>query len=245
MKRNKEANIEVIHRAFVGEIRESDDETGIIKHPISSLGIDSHGTIVWFSTVEWKGDTYKLSTRASRSVPILYEHGGGFFQADYDPLGINKALRTEGDGKSADTLLMATSQFDMKDGRAKERYRKHKEGFISGWSVGFKPKRELDKDEANEFLEAQGREERDIPVYLAPELWEYSSVVFPSNTDAYDNSARNALLSDIRASIVENKQEDIEQIKQRLTDLEALLVKSGDTPSLGKVIERFIRRLKY
>jgi phage head maturation protease len=243
--------MEVLQRSmFIGEIRavlSEDAEKGVMEHPVSSLAVDAYSSIVWFSETEWHDEIYKYSLHAGRSIPILYEHGGGglFTPIDRDPLGINLKLWIEGDGVSAETKLLARSEFDLEDGRAKERFRKHKKGYVKGWSIGFRPKRILKEDEADDFLKAQGRDERGITVYLAPELFEYSSVLWPANTDAYDKSKQVELVKRALESLGYGSDDQvirrIEELSQRLTQCEGKLGLSSDNPrqesSVGDVFQ--------
>lgn len=234
--------MEVLSRSMLitEEVKiEKETETeGVMIHPISSLGVDSYQTIVWFAEVEWKGDTYKYSTRAGRPVPVLYEHGGGFFTMDREPLGRSIDIQIKGDGKSADTTLVAKSQFDLEDGRARERFRKHKMGYVNGWSIGFIPGRVLRDEQADEFLKEQGREERGISVILSPELWEYSSVLYPANVDTYDNKSREILTELVNRTLREMgnpTHEEIKELQLKVMELEARIqqpVISQDEPLL-------------
>lgn len=216
--------MELLHRTFQGEIdREASDKAGegILVHPISSLSIDSHGTIIWYKDVEWDGQYYKTTARDGGDyIPILDEHGGGLFDKP-EIIGVNMKIW------DTDDLLMVESQFNLKKSLGRERYQEHKDGFKKGWSIGFKPAKELKDEEADEFLEANNHPARGVPVFLGNEIWEYSSVVFPSNPDAY-NSALIELKQEIRELVRDARNSDdlrelkdeLNKLNKRLTELE-------------------------
>lgn len=217
--------MELQRSAFLGEVREVKEAEGVLVHPISSSNIDSHGTIVWPHKVKWGDKEYKPVGRGGGDyIPVIDEHGSWF--GDTKILGVNKGLdETEEDGVK---FLMAVTEFDLESPVGAERFRQHKKGIKKGWSIGFVPSRTLKDDEANEFLKAQGVKARDVTVYLGAILWEYSSVLWPSNPDAYNNSAemRSLIQEALKAESV--SKDDINELKQRIVDLENRLNETGE-----------------
>lgn len=234
--------MELIHRTFQGEVdREASEKAGegVLVHPISSLSVDSHGTVVWFKDTEWDGKQYKTTARSGGDyIPILDEHGGGIFGTP-EIIGINQKVW------EIDNVLMAKSKFDLESEKGKERYRQHKEGYKKGWSIGFVPSKVLKDDEADEFLEANKHPARGVPVFLGNEIWEYSSVVFPSNPDAY-NSALSELKRELREYVRDARNSDdltkalkeIETLKQKFAELESRAVSEGG----WKAVADFMRK---
>lgn len=223
--------MELIHRTFLGEVdREASEKAGegVLVHPISSLSVDSHGTIVWFKDTEWDGKQYKTTARGGGDyIPILDEHGGGLFGTP-EVIGINQKVWV------TDDVLMAKSRFDLDSKVGKERYRQHREGFKKGWSIGFVPSKVLKDEEADEFLEVNNHPARGVPVYLGSEIWEYSSVVFPSNPDAY-NSAMVELKREVEGWIKDARNSDdlaqalkeIKTLKQEFAEFKSRAVSEG------------------
>jgi hypothetical protein len=170
-----------VFRYIAGEQRVDAEKKGVIEAPLSSLRVDSYNSITWFAPVEWGGKKYELRTYlGDPDAPFLVEHGfeGG------SSIGTVDNFTIEGDAKSADTKLMARFNFDMVDPAAAFRYGKHERKIIKGFSQRFTADRVLFDDDADEFLKAQGREERGVIVFLGLTILEGSSVQFPANIDA-------------------------------------------------------------
>lgn len=237
-------DVKIYRDIFSGGLREVTDaekEKGIIRPVLSSPIKDAHGTRVWNQPVRFKGKDYVPAFwRGQSSVPILYIHGYDIFYGDRE-MGRWLGFKVEKDGK----LVADPLDFDLKDTFAAERYRKHIDKYADSWSIAFYYILMLEGDEANEFYRQEGVEEDGAPVFLGPQYVEVSDVTFGSNPEAHDREGLVKEIKEVRELIFGDHRQEFEQIKQRLTDLEALLVNSGDTPSLGAVIERFIRRLKY
>lgn len=239
----KTADVRIYRDISSGELREVTDaekEKGILRPVLSSPAKDAHGTRVWNQSVRFKDVDYVPAFwRGQSSVPILYAHGGDLFYGNRE-MGRWLGFRIEKDGK----LVGDPLDFDLKDTFAAERYRKHVERYADSWSLGFYYMLELTGDEANEFYHEQGVEEDGAPVFLGPQYVEVSDVTFGSNPEAHD---RDALMREFRDLVSRDyiPRDEFDKIKQRLTDLEALLDKSGDTPSPVEVISRFLKRFQY
>lgn len=238
-----ECDVKIYRDIFSGGLREVTDaekEKGIIRPVLSSPIKDAHGTRVWNQPVRFKGKDYiPAFWRGQSSVPILYIHGYDIFYGDRE-MGRWLGFKVEKDGK----LVADPLDFDLKDTFAAERYRKHVDKYADSWSIAFYYMLMLEGDEANEFYRQEGVEEDGAPVFLGPQYVEVSDVTFGSNPEAHD---RDALMQEFRGLISRDyiPRKEFDKIKQRLTDLEALLVNSGDTPSLGEAISRFLRRINY
>lgn len=217
--------MELMFREIHELIKRDNAPDGVLHPVVSSLSIDAYNSIVWGVPVEWEGFSYTPRFRIGDDAPILYGHGRDLFKSD-DPIGLWEGWEVIGDGKSADTKIVAKTRFDLDDSYGKEAYRKHKAGFRKGMSVGFYPLKTLEGDEADRFLQAMGRSERGVTIFF-PEWWEVSSVTFPANKDAWGKTEASirSLIEDVSGSQIKEFKEQIKALNERLDQLSAVLPK--------------------
>jgi len=142
-------------KLFAGEIKSADDEKLIVEAAITTEHVDRMGDIVRASGVQIKGQPV-----------VLFGHGRD--SAGMEPIAKPLSIRKgEHNGEKA---LIAKTQF-FPDDRGRRLFRKVKEGYISGWSIGFSVIRSFSRSGGG----------RDIREW---ELLEYSLVGVPANPNA-------------------------------------------------------------
>lgn len=135
-------------------VEKADKEDGTLDVAIASTGtIDRHGESI--DPQGWQLKNFK------KNPVLLYGHN---VAENRPPIGKVVKIWLEGTGKKA--KLMFKPKFDLQDNFAKEIYRKYVEGYMTSFSVGFKP------------------EDWDAGEYLKQELLEISAVPVPANPDA-------------------------------------------------------------
>lgn len=188
------------------EASKEDIENGILRPIVSSARLDSHGTRVISNTVKWKDKEYKTRFRDNRpSAPLNFMH-----MRDNNHLQeIGRWLNFSVDDSG---LVRAVVRFDMADKFAAERFRKHKDGFATDWSIEFVPDLILEGDEANELYEELDLERDGATVFLGNEYWGLGDVPYGSQPDAHDGKQ-----VDIRIA------GDLEKLTKRIAYIEAEL----------------------
>lgn len=135
-------------------VEKADKEDGTLDVAIASTGtVDRHGESI--DPQGWQLKNFK------KNPVLLYGHN---VAENRPPIGKVVKIWLEGTGKKA--KLMFKPKFDLQDNFAKEIYRKYVEGYMTSFSVGFKP------------------EDWDAGTYLKQELLEISAVPVPANPDA-------------------------------------------------------------
>lgn len=214
---------------------------GVIRAAASSLAIDTYGTIVWFAPVNWNNRMYQFRVWRNRlQVPMLYKHGLNLWRDDR-PIGIVNNFTISGDGKSADTELLVDYRFDLVDPFSKEIFGQYEREVYTDFSVGMERDWiELSGEEANNFLEEQGRPERGVTILLSPQFMEVSSgVTWGSNPDSSILSA--SVEADIRKMIGTEKTSHDEIIK-RIEALEQTLAGAEIRPTRkSEGLKRFLK----
>ena len=161
----------------VSRVAEINQEERSFEHIISSEKIDSHGSIIKLSG--WDLNRYKDN-------PVV------FFGHDSRSLPVGQSMRVWRD-RSTKTLMsrtrfagndenheLAETMFKLATASPKP--------FLRGWSVGFMPKKWHERTDIDDEAKSKLW---DPYVYTEQELWEYSLVPLPSNTDAI-TAARSA-----------------------------------------------------
>lgn len=138
------------------QVKAVDEQTHIVTAYVSTYQWDRMDER--FAKGAWKLDAFR------RNPVVLWAHD------NHEP-PIGKALRIEEDERG----LVAETLFDSGSERAMDVFRLYKEGFLSGFSVGFIPKK-------YEMETVEGT--RKGVVYQDAELLEYSAVPIPANPGA-------------------------------------------------------------
>lgn len=145
------------HKLFQSEVKEADDKDLSVTHMISTENVDRSGDIV-------RADGMKID-----GLPVvLWAHGRDAAVGSEPiarPLWIKSAVH-----KGVKGIMAKTAFFDDEQGR--RLFRKVKEGFLSGWSIGFS---------INRAVPINGGPGRDIKSW---NLYEFSLVSTPCNADA-------------------------------------------------------------
>ncbi len=161
----------------VSKVTEVNQQDRSFEHVISSETVDSHGSILKLSG--WDLNRYKANPvvffgHDSRSLPV------GQSQRVWRDRGTKTLMsRTQFAGEDENHSL-AETMFKLATASPKP--------FLRGWSVGFMPRKWHERDDIDEDEKSKLW---DPYVYTEHELWEYSLVPLPSNTDAI-TAARSA-----------------------------------------------------
>lgn len=234
---NEIRSIEITKREIT-----KDGNWGIIRAAASSLAVDTYGTIVWFAPVTWNNRVYQYRIWRDRlQVAMLYKHGMNLWRDDR-PIGIVNNFTISGDGRSADTELLVDYRFDLADPFSKEIFGQYERGVYTDFSVGMnRDWIKLAGEEANNFMEEQGRIERGVTILLSPQFMEVSSgVTWGSNPDSSILSA--SVEADIRKMIGTEKTSHDELIK-RIEALELKLSSTETRPSRkSEGLKRFLKK---
>lgn len=191
----------------------------IIRAPASSLKEDAHKSIVWFAETEYKNRKGQFKFWRGRSeIPMLYDHGFDPIRRRR-PIGVIANPQIIGDGRSASTRLDVDYKFDSKDEFAKEIYGQYERKVFTDFSVHMPIDTvTISGKEANTFLEMNGREEKDLDVFLWPEFMEISAgITWGSNPD----SSIAKSLAGVR-QILDKEYVSNEKLNEILTRLDAL-----------------------
>ena len=175
----KEINREErIDRFFtVQKVIDVNEEDRSFEHIISSESVDSHGSIIklnGWDLARFKDNPVVFFGHDSRSLPIGQSTRVWRNKGDKT---LMSRTRFAGEDESYD---LAETMFKLATASPKP--------FLRGWSVGFKPMKWKERDDISEEEKAKLW---DPFVYLQQELWEYSLVPLPSNTEAI-SKARGA-----------------------------------------------------
>jgi hypothetical protein len=204
---------DIHHKMFTFEEKVIDAEEGIIEHVISAHMVDTDREVVWLPT-------YKVSP----NVAVLMDHGYNMIRG-IKPIGGNLSIKLI--GGALDAKLVVQTKFIMYDEEAKLLFRMHQDGFIKGWSIGYRVGEYLFDADARKFLIDNGWPEADVldvrAVHNNIYIKEYSSTAIPANEGAVD--IRNQVSELVaKSESYNNLTKELEMIR---TDIEAL--KEGHT----------------
>jgi len=179
---------------FISESEKSfNDDELTISHYISTITPDRYGDIVNPSGMD--------ATNYAKNPVVLFGH-----RSNSLVIGKNLELQVRHNGVSAVTKFADTDQ-------GREIYKLNRDGFLNAWSIGFIPKREVEKKD-----EISGKVYNHIEEW---ELLEYSSVPIPANPDCL-----NLMLKDLQdvtiKNILEEENESLIHYNQLSADISAL-----------------------
>lgn len=167
---------DIHYKMFTFEEKVINAEEGIIEHVISAHIVDTDREVVWLPT-------YKVSP----NVAVLMDHGYNMIRG-VKPIGKSLSIRLT--GGELDAKLIAQTKFIMYDEEAKLLFRMHQDGFIKGWSIGYRVGEYLYDADARRFLIDNGWPEAEVidvrAVHNKIYIKEYSSTALPANEGATD-----------------------------------------------------------
>lgn len=148
---------ELQYRDFIAQVREVDDEPNTLVATISTDSVDRMGDVI--DQEGWDLASYR------KNPVVLWSH-------DYSIPPIGKAV----DVRVINGRLKATTKFAMETQLGREVYALYRGGYMSAFSVGFKPL---------EWKPLKGPDGESKGLrFLKSELLEYSAVPVPANSDA-------------------------------------------------------------
>jgi HK97 family phage prohead protease len=190
-------------KQFISESEKTfNDDELTISHYISSITPDRYGDIVNPSGMD--------ATNYAKNPVVLFGH-----RSNSLVIGKNLELQVRHNGVSAVTKFADTEQ-------GREIYKLNRDGFLNAWSIGFIPKKEVEKKD-----EISGKVYNHIEEW---ELLEYSSVPIPANPDCL-----NLMLKDLQdceiKNILEESNESLIHFNQLSATISALKVDITDINS--------------
>lgn len=204
---------DIHHKMFTFEEKVINAEEGIIEHVISAHMVDVDREVVWLPT-----------HKVSPNVAVLMDHGYNLMRG-VKPIGRN--LSIELIGGELDAKLIAQTKFVMYDEEAKLLFRMHQDGFIKGWSIGYRVGEYLFDADGRKFLIDNGWPEADVldvrAVHNKIYIKEYSSTAIPANEGAVD------IMSQVGELVAKSESYNslIKELETMRADIEAL--KKGHT----------------
>jgi HK97 family phage prohead protease len=192
-------------KQFISESEKTfNDDELTISHYISTITPDRYGDIVNPSGMD--------ATNYYKNPVVLFGHHSNALV-----IGKNLELKVRHNGVSAVTKFADTEQ-------GREIYKLNRDGFLNAWSIGFIPKKEVEKKD-----EVSGIIYNHIEEW---ELLEYSSVPIPANPDCLNLIMKNLKDESIKDIIIQ------EFADLYITDLSDYLRINTDIETLqDKVIE--------
>ncbi|MCX6162031.1 MAG: HK97 family phage prohead protease [Ignavibacteriae bacterium] len=184
-----------------------------IAHYISTTTPDRYGDIVNPSGMD--------ATNYAKNPVVLFGH-----RSNSLVIGKNLELQVRHNGVSAVTKFADTEQ-------GREIYKLNRDGFLNAWSIGFIPKKEVEKKD-----EIAGN------VYNHIEEWdllEYSSVPIPANPDCLNLMLKD-LQDDTIKTILKDSNESLIHYNQLSADISII---NGNVTELNNKLQKLESKVSY